>query len=124
MKINKVLVCDDSKTEHINIDRIISSKGCTVITAYSGQEAIDKAREEKPDLIFLDILMPNMGGYETCRMIQSDPELKDIPVIFITSKDQKSDQLWAKMQGGKDLIVKPYEDEQIVDRLVEPGVQT
>ena len=57
-------------------------------------------------------------------LIWDEYVIKDLPVIFITSKDKKSDQLWAKMQGGKDLIAKPYEDEQIVDKLVEPGDQT
>lgn len=114
MAIHKVLVCDDSATDLTNIKGILEDAGCTVITAYNGAEALRKAKAEQPDIIFLDIIMPEMDGYETCRTLTGDPATKDIPVIFVTTKNQKADRLWAQMQGGKDFISKPFAPEQII----------
>lgn len=114
MAIQKVLVCDDSATDRTNLKGILEDVGCTVITALNGAEALQKAKAEKPDMIFLDIIMPEMDGYEACRSLSSDPATKDIPVVFVTTKSQKADRLWAQMQGGKDFISKPFAAEQIV----------
>ena len=117
MAINKVLVVDDSPAELANIKSIVSEAGYMVVSATSGQEAIDIARNEKPDLIFLDIIMPDMDGYATCRQLVSDAETKNIPVVFVTSKKQKADRLWAQMQGGKAFISKPFLPEDIIDQI-------
>nr|MBS0021524.1 response regulator [Gammaproteobacteria bacterium] len=114
MAINKVLVCDDSATDVTNIKGILEDVGCTVITAFNGAEALRMAKVEKPDMIFLDIIMPEMDGYEACRSLANDPATKHIPVVFVTTKNQKADRLWAQMQGGKDFISKPFVAEQIV----------
>lgn len=119
MAINKVLVCDDSATDITNIKGIVEDAGYSVIEANNGAEAVSKAKAEKPDLIFLDILMPEMDGYATCRKLQEDAATKDIPVVFVTSKGQKADRLWAQMQGGQDLIAKPYTPDQIIAKLQE-----
>jgi twitching motility two-component system response regulator PilH len=95
MAIKKVLVCDDSTADRTNLERIVSGMGCIVILATSGKDALEKARTEKPDLIFLDIVMPDLDGYATCRALQNDPETRKIPVVFVTSKGQKADRLWA-----------------------------
>lgn len=117
MAIKKVLVCDDSNTDRANLERVVSGTGCVVITAATGKEAVDKAKSEQPDLIFLDIVMPDMDGFETCRLLLEDSATKDIPVVFVTSKNQKADRVWAQMQGGKDLVSKPFSDEEIVDQI-------
>ena len=117
MAIKKVLVCDDSNTDRANLERVVSATGCVVITAANGNEAVEKAKSEQPDLIFLDIIMPEMDGFETCRLLTNDPATKNIPVIFVTSKAHKADRVWAQMQGGKDLVTKPYTDDDIVDKL-------
>lgn len=114
MAVRKVLVVDDSQTELVNLKRIVSGAGCTVISASSGKECLSKARDEKPDLIFMDIIMDEMDGYHACREIKKDPATQEIPVIFVTSKSQKADHLWAERQGGKAVIVKPYTDDQIL----------
>lgn len=119
MAIRKVLVCDDSATDITNIKGIVEDAGYPVVMARNGAEALSKAKSEKPDIIFLDILMPEMDGYATCRKLQEDADTKDIPVIFVTSKGQKADRLWAQMQGGKDLIAKPYTPDQIIAKLNE-----
>ncbi len=113
----KVLVVDDSATEVTNMKTILSQAGCLVITASNGAEAVAKAKAEKPAVIFLDIVMPDMDGYEACRHLSADPETKSIPVVFVTSKGQKADQVWGQLQGAKGYIVKPVRAEQIVEQL-------
>jgi twitching motility two-component system response regulator PilH len=117
MSMKKVLVCDDSSTDRANLERIVTGAGYVVITASGGAEAVKKAKAEKPDLIFLDIIMPEVDGYATCRALQNDPTTKSIPIVFVTSKGQKADRVWAQMQGGRDLVAKPYSSEEIVNQL-------
>ena len=88
--IGKALVCDDSSADLINIKNIVEGVGYSVSVATDGGEAIDKAKEMHPDIIFLDIIMPQMDGYETCRRLTDDPETRNIPVVFVTSKNQKA----------------------------------
>ena len=117
MAVNRVLVCDDSATELTNIKNIVEVAGCITVTASSGAEVLDKAKSEKPDLIFLDIIMPEMDGFEACRKLHEDPTTKNIPVIFVTSKHQKADRVWAQMQGASDFISKPYTADQITAKI-------
>jgi len=117
MAVKKVLVVDDSPTDLANIKGIVSDAGCTVFTACTGAEAIEKAKNERPELIFLDIIMPDMDGYEACRKLSKDGETKNIPVVFVTTKGQKADRMWAQMQGGKDLVAKPFTPDQIIDQI-------
>jgi twitching motility two-component system response regulator PilH len=117
MTASKVLVVDDSPTDLANIKGIVSDAGCLVLTASSGLDAIEKAKSEQPDVIFLDIIMPDMDGYEACRKLSKDADTKHIPIVFVTSKGQKADRVWAKMQGGKDLVAKPYTADEIVAQL-------
>lgn len=113
----KALVVDDSAAEITNMKSILSDAGCTVVTAASGKEAIAKAKVEKPAVIFLDIVMPDMDGYEACRLLSEDPLTKGIPVVFVTSKRQQADKVWGQMQGAKGHVVKPYTPDQIIDQL-------
>ncbi len=115
--INKILVVDDSTVDRMNIQNIISDAGYAVVAASSGQEAIEKATAEKPDLIFMDVVMQQMDGYQACREITHNDATKDIPIIFVTSKGQKADRMWAEMQGGKALIQKPYTPDQILEQI-------
>ncbi|MFO1372409.1 MAG: response regulator [Candidatus Competibacteraceae bacterium] len=121
IKARKILVVDDSPVDLANITNIVAEAGCLVISATNGDEAIKKAKAEQPDLIFLDIVMPNVDGYATCRTLTSDSATKDIPIVFVTSKQQKADRLWAQMQGGKGFITKPYSPDEIVDQLKALG---
>jgi CheY-like chemotaxis protein len=115
--VKKVLVCDDSITDLTHIKGIVEGAGLLAVTASSGAEALSRAKSEQPDLIFLDIIMPEMDGFEACRRLRDDPETKHIPVIFVTSKHQKADRVWAQMQGAKDFISKPYNASQILEKL-------
>ncbi len=113
MAIQKILICDDSLTDQTNLKNALKDIMCLIFTASDGEEAITIAKAEIPDLIFMDIVMPGMDGYAACRKLRDDPETKDIPVIFVSSKSQRADRLWAQMQGGKDLIAKPFEATEI-----------
>lgn len=117
MVIQKILICDDSQTDLANLRNALQSANCVLIAANDGEEAIKKAKEEQPDVIFLDIVMPGIDGYATCRTLRDDPETRHIPVIFVSSKHQKADRVWAQMQGAKDLVAKPYEAAQIMAAL-------
>jgi twitching motility two-component system response regulator PilH len=117
MPVSKVLVVDDSSADLVNIKNIVSEAGYNVITASSGVEAIEKAKSQKPDLILMDIVMEDTDGYEACRKLVKDSETKNIPVVFVSSKNQKADRVWAELQGGKGLIGKPYTPEQIVSQI-------
>lgn len=117
MAINTVLLVDDMSDQLNQIKSIVTGQGFQVITAQSGKEALEKAEEYKPDLIFLDIVMPEMDGFATCRELKSNSATKDIPVVFVSSKDQEADKVWAQMQGSKAYITKPYSEEQIIKHL-------
>ena len=117
MAINKVLVVDDSDTELTNIKSIVGDTGCIVLSASSGLEAVEIARKEQPDIIFMDIIMPEMDGYEATRKLNNDPLTRDIPIVFVSSKSQKADKLWAQMQGGKGYVTKPYTPDKIISQL-------
>lgn len=117
MATNTVLIVDDSETERTNLELIARGAGCRVLTATNGREAIDVARERRPDLIFLDIMMDEMDGFQTCRSLNSDDVTRDIPVIMVSSKKQKADRIWALEQGARDFITKPYTEQQIVEQI-------
>jgi len=113
----KVLVVDDSPVDITNLKTILADLGCSVITASNGVEAVAKAKAEKPAVVFLDIVMPDMDGYEACRRLTAEPETRNIPVVFVTSKGQKADQVWGQLQGCKGYIVKPARLEQVEEQL-------
>lgn len=121
MTIQKILICDDSQTDLVNLKNALKNIQCVLLTANDGAEAIKKAKSEKPDVIFLDIVMPGIDGYAACRSLREDPETKSIPVIFVSSKHQKADRVWAQMQGAKSLIAKPYEASEITAVLSSLG---
>ncbi|MFM9888508.1 MAG: response regulator [Burkholderiales bacterium] len=117
MSIRKVLVVDDAKPDLANLEKIVSAAGYLVTTATSGAQAIEKAKSERPDAILMDVNMDDTDGFKAARTMQSMPETKGIPVIFVTSKDQKADRVWAQMLGAKALVTKPYTSQQIIEQL-------
>jgi len=117
MLINKILVVDDAATDRMNLQKILTDAGYQVVAAASGQEAIDKASIEQPDLIFLDIVMETMDGYQACRKLTTGEETKDIPVIMVSGNSQEVDRLWARKQGAKAYITKPYTAEDITNQI-------
>lgn len=117
MSIKKILVVDDSSTDLSMLENILTAEGHEVITASSGKEALEKANSERPDMIFMDIVMDDIDGYEATRQLTNSSDTNFIPIIFVSSKRQKADRVWAKMQGGKELVSKPYESEEILRQI-------
>lgn len=117
MTVRKVLCVDDSAAELDLIRQIALSAGLEVITASNGEDAIRATQTGRPDLIFLDIVMAGMDGFAVMRELQKDPVTRDIPVVFVSSKNQKADQAWAKIQGAKGFVSKPVKEEAILEEI-------
>ncbi|MBI4719716.1 MAG: response regulator, partial [Chitinivibrionia bacterium] len=97
----------------------LGAEGFEVITANNGELAIEKARQERPDLIVLDIMMPVLDGYETCRRLKRLPETKDIPVVLLTAKGRDVDKRLGFEVGAIDYIVKPFSPNSLIGRIQE-----
>ena len=117
MAINKILLVDDSPAQLNEMKQAVSSVDAHIVTATSGKEAIAKAKIEKPDIIFMDIVMEDLDGFGACRDIKQDADTKDIPVIFVTTKNNRADRLWADKQGADALITKPFQHEQLLEQI-------
>ncbi len=117
MAVSKVLVVDDSLTDLTQMKDILSKGGYHVATAGSGEEALRKTRADKPDVIFLDVVMEDKNGFQTCRELKKDDATKDIPVFMVSSKSQRVDFLYAQQVGAKELIPKPVDAEALLSRL-------
>jgi twitching motility two-component system response regulator PilH len=117
MSNNQALVVDDSPTDLTLIKAILQEAGWKVTTASTGEQALERARQSRPAIIFMDIVMPELDGYGASRLLGSDPATRDIPVVFVSNKNTRADQVWARAQGGKTLIGKPFASDQIVDAL-------
>lgn len=121
MAINKIMIVDDSPTERFFLGGLLTKNGYQVLTAESGEEAIIKAKQEKPDLIIMDVVMPGLNGFQATRAITKDEETKHIPVIMCTTKGQETDMVWGMRQGAKDYIVKPVNQEELLKKITALG---
>ncbi len=113
---SKILLVDDEKDIVEFLEYNLNQEGFDVITAYDGTEALQKVTE-KPDLIILDIMMPNLDGYEVCRRIRENNEYSDIPVIFLTAKGAEADEIKGLDLGASDFIKKPISPKKLVARV-------
>jgi DNA-binding response OmpR family regulator len=117
MSRGKVLVVDDEEyIQHI-LNFSFGAEGYEVITATDGEEALKKARHEKPDIIVLDIMMPKMDGYEACKQLKTDPQTKAIPVILLTAKGRDIDRKLGSEAGADDYVVKPFSPGRLIERV-------
>ncbi|MEQ1833236.1 MAG: response regulator [Candidatus Eisenbacteria bacterium] len=117
MAKGKILVVDDEiYIVHI-LDFSLGMEGYEVVTALDGEQALEKARSEKPDLIVLDIMMPKLDGYETCKRLKADAETKDMPVILLSAKGRNVDQKVGFEVGADDYITKPFSPRKLVERI-------
>ncbi|MED5387883.1 MAG: response regulator [Pseudomonadota bacterium] len=115
----KILVVDDSPTQLTNLVKIVQGEGHEVITATNGMEGIEKARQEKPDLILMDVVMPELNGFQATRKITRDPDTEQIPVILVTTKDQETDKVWGQRQGAAGYIIKPPKEAELIAKINE-----
>ena len=117
MAKGKILVVDDEiYIVHI-LDFSLGMEGYDVVTALDGEQALEKIKTEKPDLIVLDIMMPKLDGYEVCKTIKSDPATKQIPVILLSAKGRNVDQKMGFDVGADDYITKPFSPRKLVERI-------
>jgi twitching motility two-component system response regulator PilH len=115
--MSKILVVDDSPTELNHLSDILTKAGHHVVRGISGREALEISRRELPQLIFMDVVMEDMDGFNATREILEQEATKHIPIVMVTSKNQKADKVWAQMQGAKGYLVKPYTAEQVLEQL-------
>ena len=111
-----ILIVDDSPTEVHVMQRALEKHGFRTAVAGDGAEGVRLAREIHPDLIFMDVVMPGVNGFQATRKLASDPDTKSIPVIMVTSKDQETDRIWGMRQGAVDYLVKPVSMEKLIEK--------
>jgi twitching motility two-component system response regulator PilH len=111
-----ILIVDDSPTEVHVMKKALEKGGFKTATAGDGQEGVRLAREMHPDLIFMDIVMPGMNGYQATRAIVNDPDTRLIPIVMVTSKGHDTDRVWGLRQGAVDYLVKPVSPDVLVEK--------
>ncbi len=110
-----VLIVDDSSTLREMISGLLIKAGMTVLEAEDGEKAKDMITSKPPDLVVLDIVMPNMNGYELCRWVKSNGPTKDVPVVICSSKSEEFDRYWGMKQGADAYIAKPFRPAEMVE---------
>jgi len=110
----KVLVIDDSKTIRKTAETLLKKEGCEVLTAVDGFEALSKIADHKPDIIFVDIMMPRLDGYQTCALIKHNQLFKSTPVIMLSSKDGLFDRARGRIVGSEQYLTKPFTKDELL----------
>jgi twitching motility two-component system response regulator PilG len=110
----KVLVIDDSKTIRRSAENLLTKEGCDVITATDGFDALAKIADSRPAIIFVDIMMPRLDGYQTCALIKNNSEFKATPVVMLSSKDGLFDKAKGRIVGSDRYITKPFSKEELL----------
>ncbi len=113
----KILLVDDEESLVVLLGERLKFNGYEVITASDGQEGLDKAKKEKPDLILLDVMMPKMNGYQVCRLLKFDQRFKHIPIIMLTARTQAIDMKTGKETGADAYITKPFESDVLLNEM-------
>jgi twitching motility two-component system response regulator PilG len=117
----KVLVIDDSNTIRRSAEIFLKQGGYEVVLAEDGFDALSKVNDHEPDVIFCDILMPRLDGYQTCAIIKRNPRFTSTPVIMLSSKDGLFDKARGRMVGSQDYLTKPFTKDQLLQAVVQHG---
>ena len=115
----KVMVIDDSKTIRHTAETLLSKAGCEVLTAVDGFEALSVIAENRPDIIFVDIMMPRLDGYQTCALIKNNESFRSTPVIMLSSKDGLFDKAKGRIVGSQKYLTKPFTKEELLGAIRE-----
>ena len=110
----KVMVIDDSKTIRRTAETLLKREGCDVVTATDGFEALAKIADQQPQIIFVDIMMPRLDGYQTCALIKNNQVFKSTPVIMLSSKDSLFDKARGRIVGSEEYLTKPFTREELL----------
>jgi twitching motility two-component system response regulator PilH len=121
MSIRRILIVDDSPTERHVLNDMLTKSGYEVMASDNGEDAIQKAKLLRPDLILMDVVMPGLNGFQATRAISRDPDTRAIPIILCTSKSQETDKIWGMRQGARDYIVKPVNREELLEKIAAIG---
>ncbi len=113
----QILIIDDSPTEMYLLKNMLEKNGHQVLEADNGEDGIVKAKETKPDLILMDVVMPNLNGFQATRKLSEAPETASIPVIMVSTKNQETDRVWGMRQGARDYLVKPVDESELIAKI-------
>ena len=113
----RILIVDDSPSQLMGIRRIVEKLGHEAVTAEDGAAGVEAAKRELPDLILMDVVMPNLNGFQATRSITREPTTKHIPIVLVTTKDQDTDRVWGMRQGAKAYITKPFSESELADMI-------
>ena len=120
----KVVVIDDSKTIRRTAETLLKKAGCSVITATDGFESLSKVMEHQPHIIFVDIMMPRLDGYQTCALIKNNPGFKKIPIVMLSSKDGLFERARGRIVGAEHYMTKPFTREELLSTIKAYVVDT
>jgi len=112
-----ILIADDSPTELYVLKKMLDKHNHQVITAEDGEQAVEVTRNEMPDLILMDVVMPKLNGFQATRRLSKDPTTQDIPVIIVSSKNQETDKIWGMRQGAKGYLGKPVTEDVLIEEI-------
>jgi twitching motility two-component system response regulator PilH len=115
----KVLIVDDSPTETHKLTSMLEKHGHTVSCAGNGEEGVEKARRELPDVVLMDVVMPGLNGFQATRQLARIQETASIPVIIVTTKDQETDRVWGMRQGAKQYLTKPVNESELMKAITQ-----
>jgi twitching motility two-component system response regulator PilH len=121
MPIKNILIVDDSATDRQFLSELLVKNGYKVSTADSAEDALAKVKQQRPDLVLMDVVMPGQNGFQATRMLTRDDSTKHIPVIICTSKAQETDKVWGMRQGARDYIVKPINQADLLAKIAALG---
>jgi twitching motility two-component system response regulator PilH len=122
----RILIVDDSPSQLMGIQRIVQKLGHDTLTAEDGAAGVAVAKAELPDLILMDVVMPNLNGFQATRTLSRESTTRDIPVVLVTTKDQDTDRMWGMRQGARAYLVKPFSEtelSEVIGRLLGGQVE-
>ncbi len=115
----KAMVIDDSKTIRRTAETLLKKVGCEVVTAVDGFDALSKITDHKPDIIFVDIMMPRLDGYQTCALIKNNKNFQNTPVIMLSSKDGLFDRAKGRIVGSDQYLTKPFSRDELLSAITD-----
>ncbi len=115
----KVMIIDDSKTIRRTAESLLTKAGCEVLTAIDGFEALARIVDDEPDVIFVDIMMPRLDGYQTCALIKNNERFRSTPVIMLSSKDGLFDKARGRIVGSEQYLTKPFTRDELLDAILK-----
>jgi twitching motility two-component system response regulator PilG len=111
------MVIDDSKTIRRTAETLLAREGCQVVTATDGFEALAKIADQRPQIVFVDIMMPRLDGYQTCALIKSNSEFRSVPVLMLSSKDGLFDKARGRIVGAQEYLTKPFTRDELLSAI-------